>query len=90
MFIDLVFPKKNEEKFISLAEKLNYSCLCFIYNYAPDLINKNHLINELQKKTKLKLFVGMQASPANIKKAHSVLSKKVLLEGYCNKCRKRR
>jgi len=27
--------------------------------------------------------------PGDIKKAHTVLSKKVLLEGYCNKCRKR-
>lgn len=28
--------------------------------------------------------------PANIKKSYSVLSKKVLLEGYCEKCRKGR
>jgi Fur family peroxide stress response transcriptional regulator len=28
--------------------------------------------------------------PTNIKKTHSVLSKKVLLEGYCNRCRKRK
>jgi Fur family peroxide stress response transcriptional regulator len=27
--------------------------------------------------------------PGKIKKAHTVLRKKVLLEGYCNKCRKR-
>jgi Fur family peroxide stress response transcriptional regulator len=27
--------------------------------------------------------------PGNIKKAHSVLNKKILLEGHCNKCRKR-
>jgi len=27
--------------------------------------------------------------PGDIKKAHTVISKKVLLEGYCNKCRKR-
>ena len=27
--------------------------------------------------------------PGDIKKAHTVISKKVLLEGFCNKCRKR-
>ena len=27
--------------------------------------------------------------PTNIQKAHSVLSKKILLEGYCHKCRNR-
>jgi Fur family peroxide stress response transcriptional regulator len=27
--------------------------------------------------------------PGDIKKAHTVISKKVLLEGYCNQCRKR-
>ena len=27
--------------------------------------------------------------PGDIKKTHTVISKKVLLEGYCNKCRKR-
>ena len=32
MFTDIVFPKNNEAEFISIAKKLGYSKLCFIYN----------------------------------------------------------
>ena len=44
--IDIVFPNGNEKEFISLAEKLGFKALCFVYPKKKDL-------SELQKKTKL-------------------------------------
>ena len=32
--IDFVYPKNNEKEFISLAEKLNFSKLCFVYPFS--------------------------------------------------------
>jgi len=72
MFIDIVFPKKNEKQFIKLAEKLNYLSLCFVYNFTPDITAKIHLLKELQKTTKINLFLGLQAAPANVKKAEKL------------------
>ena len=72
MFSDIIFPKKNEKQFIKLAEKLNYSSLCFIYNFAPDIISQIQMIKELQKTTKIKLFFALQASPVNIKRAKNI------------------
>lgn len=56
--IDIVFPQKNEKGFISMAERLGYSALCFIYDKPANL-------EPLKKTAKLKLF---QASLANTKK----------------------
>ncbi|MBW2977569.1 hypothetical protein KY331_01870 [Candidatus Woesearchaeota archaeon] len=79
MFIDIIFPKKNEKQFIKLAEKLNYSSLCFVYNFAPDIISKTQLLKELQKTTKINLFLGLQSAQANIQKAKN-LSNLVLVK----------
>jgi len=72
MFIDIVFPKKNEKQFIKLAEKLNYFSLCFVYNFTPDITTKTQLLKELQKTTKINLFLALQSAPANIKKAKNL------------------
>ena len=31
MFVDIVFPKDNEKKFIKIAKELGYNGLCFVY-----------------------------------------------------------
>lgn len=72
MFIDIVFPKKNEKDFILLAEKLSYSSLCFVYNFAPDITKKKYEINELQKTTEVKLFFGLKSDFSNIRKAKGI------------------
>jgi len=72
MFIDVVFPRKNEKEFILLAEKLGYSCLCFVYNFEPEITKKIYDLNELQKETKIQLFLGLQASFSNIRKAKEI------------------
>ncbi|MBW3014914.1 hypothetical protein KY330_00670 [Candidatus Woesearchaeota archaeon] len=62
--IDLVFPKNNEQEFIKLAEKLNFSALCFCYTF------KNHKKPfEFQKKTNIKLYSAIIAKPNEIKKS---------------------
>ncbi len=56
MFADIVFPRNNEEEFISLAERLGYGCLVFL--------NSSKIrLNELQKKTKIRLVLGVLATP---------------------------
>ena len=68
MKIDIVFPNKNEKKFIEIAEKLDFDGLCFIYKFQKlDSINKK--LNELSKNTKLKLFTGLIADQRDINKA---------------------
>lgn len=53
---DVVFPQRNEEEFISMAVKLGYTGLCFVYDSADELIkNKEKL-----KKTKIKLLFGLK------------------------------
>ncbi|MFH1073156.1 MAG: hypothetical protein V1743_07050, partial [Nanoarchaeota archaeon] len=50
--IDVVFPKGNESEFISLAERLGLSGICFVYSKPTD-------ISSFQKSSKLKLFSGI-------------------------------
>ena len=56
MKIDIVFPNKNEKKFIELAEKLGWNGLCFVYK--NKLKENKEKIKKLSKETKLKLFIG--------------------------------
>jgi RNase P/RNase MRP subunit p30 len=58
---DIVFPNKNEEKFIKIAEKLNYNKLIFIYKL-KDFKKKTY-------KTKIKIKQGILAYDKEIKKA---------------------
>jgi len=67
--IDLVFPQKNEKKFIKIAERLGYKGLCFVYNFSSDITSKTLLIKDLQKTTAVRLFLGLQAAQKNIQKA---------------------
>lgn len=70
--IDIVFPEKNEAKFISMAEKLGYSSLCFVYNYNKNLKRIKEVISSEQKKTKVKLYFGLLADKKNVLKAKQV------------------
>ncbi|MBN1156292.1 hypothetical protein JXA85_01630 [Candidatus Woesearchaeota archaeon] len=55
MLADIVLPNGNESEFISLAEKLGYDCLVFLY---PSF----RRLDELQKRTRIKLMPGVIAN----------------------------
>ena len=59
--IDVVFPKGNESEFISLAEKLGLSGLCFVYSKPTD-------VSSFQKSSKLKILSGVLCSPNDVRK----------------------
>jgi len=70
MFVDIVFPSKNEGELVSVAEKLGYSGLCFVYDYQKDV---NILRQGLEKlDTKLKIYLGLLAEPADVRNAAKV------------------
>jgi hypothetical protein len=57
--IDIVFPKDNEKKFISVAERLSLEGLCLVYDKPRD-------ISEFQKSTKLKLLSAVLCVPNDV------------------------
>jgi len=68
MYIDIVFPKNNEAEFISIAKRLNYNKLCFVYD---DLEKIKRLKTKQNKKTKQKpkILYGTLTNFKNINKA---------------------
>ncbi len=60
---DIVFPKNNEKEFISLAEKLGYNELIFVYD------QKN--LKKQIFKTKIKIIFGVKTNPKQIQKARN-------------------
>jgi RNase P/RNase MRP subunit p30 len=80
MFVDIVFPSKNEAEFVKTAEKLGYSGICFAYNYQKDVNLIRQQIARLQKDTKLNLYLGLVAKPADVRKAGNICEL-VLVEG---------
>jgi RNase P/RNase MRP subunit p30 len=70
--IDIVFPEKNEAKFVRMAEKIGYSSLCFVYDYKKNLKRIKEVIFSEQKKTKVKLYFGLLADKKNVLKAKRV------------------
>ncbi|MFH1212335.1 MAG: RNase P subunit p30 family protein [Candidatus Woesearchaeota archaeon] len=58
-FIDIVVPGGNEEEFVRMAEKLGVKGLVFLYDSEPANLN------ELRKKTRLKLFSGIIVKDMN-------------------------
>lgn len=58
MFTDIVFPNKNEEEFINIAEKLNVQKFYLIYKFDKQLKKYEKLLKKLQKDTKIKLHLG--------------------------------
>lgn len=69
--IDIVIPYNNEKEFISIAEKLGYKGLCFLYDFSTYLIKKEK-INEI-KDNKIKIHRGILANNKNIHKIKNKL-----------------
>ncbi len=59
--IDIVFPERNEVKFIEIAEKLRIDGLIFVYSRPKD-------IGELQRTTKIKLYSAVICDANEIKR----------------------
>jgi RNase P/RNase MRP subunit p30 len=59
MFTDVCIPNNNEEDFIKVAEALGTQGVLFLYE------KKEKDLNELRKKTKLKLFSGIISLKGN-------------------------
>jgi RNase P/RNase MRP subunit p30 len=66
---DIVFPDKNEEKFISLAEKLGTKELILVYPYSKHMLQLKNKVIDFQQKTKIKLKFGIIAKQKDIQKA---------------------
>ncbi len=64
--IALCYPKKNEEEFVLLAERLGYKEICFIYDESVVFQEVLSYIKSL--KTQLKIYTGL-LNPKNIQKA---------------------
>lgn len=78
MTIDIVFPKNNENKFIEIAEQLNYSELCFVYTIEEFEKKKNNSFN-----TKIRIHTGVIVSANQIDYAKKI-SDFVILKGNDN------
>ncbi|MFH1669445.1 MAG: RNase P subunit p30 family protein [Candidatus Woesearchaeota archaeon] len=59
--IDIVFPDKNENEFIKMAERLGLEGLMFVYEDIRD-------VSGLQKETKLKISSGVLCLPGKVNK----------------------
>lgn len=68
MYIDIVFPNRNEKRFLDIAKKLDYNGICFVYEFKAkqDYEKKK---KQLQKKTNLEVFIGLLAKPKQVTKA---------------------
>jgi len=69
---DIVFPNKNEEKFIETAERIGTKEVYFIYAYQKNIGELKNKIQELQKATKVKLNLGLIAGSKDILKAKRI------------------
>jgi len=74
MFVDIVFPKNNENKFIEMAERLGIKSICFAYCFKGknDFLDKKEKIRKLEEKTKIKLFAGIIAEPMDLNRAKQI------------------
>jgi len=73
--IDIVIPNNNEKEFVSIAEKLDYKALCFLYNFDEYLEKKDIEI----KNKKIKIQKGILADPENIDRIKNKLKDKVFI-----------
>jgi hypothetical protein len=74
MFYDIVFPINNEEKFISVAEKLSIEGIAFAYPFSDKkaVENAKEKIALLQAKTKISLKAVFDVSGNKIYKVHDI------------------
>ena len=66
---DIVIPENNETSFISIADKLGYKSLLFLYSF-EDYFNKRDF------ESKIKLSYGILADPKNISKINNKFNEK--------------
>ena len=71
--MDIVIPYGNEEEFITMAERLGYTGLCFLYNF-DDYQDK-----KFEKNKKIKIYTGILADSRNINKINKLKNKKVFV-----------
>lgn len=71
MFVDIVFPKRNEEKFVLIAERLGYAGICFVYDYSNDAKKIRQKIDKLDEKSKIDIYLGFVAKPKDCAKARN-------------------
>ncbi len=74
MFVDIIFPDKNEKRFIEMAEKLGIEGLCFAYNLKnkKDFLEKKEIISKIKEKTKVNLFTAIISEPKDVRKARQI------------------
>jgi len=68
--IDIVVPNNNEEEFITIAEKLGYNGLFFLYNL-NDYLDKHKKLKI--KNTKIKIHIGVRVDNREIHKVKNEL-----------------
>jgi len=79
--IDMVIPHNNEEEFISIAEKLGYTGLFFLYN-PNDYLDKHKKLKI--KNTKIKIHTGVMVDNRDIHKVKNILEKQSFSGGLKN------
>ncbi|MFP4112486.1 MAG: RNase P subunit p30 family protein [Candidatus Woesearchaeota archaeon] len=81
MRTDIVIPKENEQKFITIAEKLGYKELIFLYRYEKNMkfedIKKN--LEMLSKKTELEISPAIIVASKDYQKARKI-TKKIFID----------
>ena len=70
--LDIVIPNNNEKSFVSIAEKLGYKELIFLYGFDTYLEKQKNPI----KNTKIKISYGILADPRNILKINNKFKEK--------------
>ncbi len=68
MFTDIVFPKNNEAEFISIAKKLGYSKLCFVYDDLEKIKKLKAKKDKKKTKEKPEIIYGILTNFKNTQK----------------------
>jgi RNase P/RNase MRP subunit p30 len=70
MKIDIVFPSNNEEEFVTLAQKLGWDGICFVYDSVKDknVLKKINELNKLSILKKFKIYNGLLVNRKTIQK----------------------
>jgi len=77
--IDIVIPNNNEEEFITIADKLGYKDLVFLYSFDNYINIKNNTNKNKEikgKNKKIKIHYGILAGQKNIQKINNKLKNK--------------
>ena len=74
MFVDIVFPNRNEKRFLEIAKKLGYDGICFVYEFKEkqDFSESEKKKKQLQKRTDLDIYIGLLAKAKQVSKSKRV------------------